>query len=139
MASASTSAERPGVRPARGSSILFLLRLEGLAVAAITATLYAHTGASWWLFAALWLIPDLSMLGYLAGPCKGARVYNTFHTYVLPAVLALATLLLRSHTLMPIALIWANHIGVDRLLGYGMKYADGFGWTHLGRVGRKQA
>ena len=39
--------------------------------------------------------------------------------------------------LLPIALIWANHIGVDRLLGYGLKYADGFGWTHLGRVGRK--
>ena len=42
-----------------------LLRLEGLAVAAVTAVLYARTGASWWLFAALWLMPDLSMLGYL--------------------------------------------------------------------------
>jgi hypothetical protein len=139
MASTSASAERTGVGPTRSSSLLLLLRLEGLAVAAATATLYARTGASWWLFAALWLVPDLSMLGYLAGPCRGARVYNTFHTYVLPAVLALAALLLRSHALMPIALIWANHIGVDRLLGYGLKYADGFGWTHLGRVGRKQA
>jgi hypothetical protein len=66
-------------------------------------------------------------------------VYNTFHTYVLPAALAFAALLLRSHGVMPIVLIWANHIGVDRLLGYGLKYADGFGWTHLGRVGRKKA
>jgi hypothetical protein len=139
MATASTSAERTGVGPARSSSVLFLLRLEGLAVAAATVTLYARTGASWWLFAALWLVPDLSMLGYLAGACRGARVYNTFHTYVLPAALAFAALLLRSHGLMPIVLIWANHIGVDRLLGYGLKYADGFGWTHLGRVGRKQA
>lgn len=126
--------------PARGSSIAMVLRLEGLAVAAITAVLYARTGASWWLFAALWLTPDLSMLGYLTGrPCQGARIYNTFHTYLLPGVLALAGILLHAHGAMTIALIWANHIGVDRALGYGLKYADGFGYTHLGRVGRKSA
>lgn len=126
--------------PARTSPIAVLLRLEGLAVAAITAVLYARTGASWWLFAALWLTPDLSMLGYLTGrPCQGARIYNTFHTYLLPGVLALASLLLHAHGAMTIALIWANHIGVDRALGYGLKYADGFGYTHLGRVGRKSA
>ena len=34
---------------------------------------------------------------------------------------------------LAIALIWANHIGVDRLLGFGLKYADGFGYTHLDR------
>ena len=28
---------------------------------------------SWWTFAALFLVPDLSMLGYLAGPSVGAR------------------------------------------------------------------
>jgi len=108
-------------------------------VAAVTAALYARTGASWWLFAALWLAPDLSMLGYLAGPCRGARVYNAFHTYVGPVVLALSALLLHAHGLTPIALIWANHIGVDRLLGFGLKYADGFGFTHLGRVGKQRA
>ena len=37
---------------------------------------------------------------------------------------------------MPFALIWVNHIGVDRLLGYGLKYSNGFGWTHLGIKGR---
>jgi hypothetical protein len=112
------------------------LRLEGLAVAAVSAALYARSGASWWLFAALWLAPDLSMLGYLAGPCWGARFYNAIHTYAVPAALGLAALLLSAHGLLvPIALIWANHIGVDRLLGYGLKYADGFGFTHLGRLG----
>lgn len=108
-------------------------------MAAVSAALYARTGASWWLFAALWLAPDLSMLGYLAGPCRGARVYNAFHTYALPIVLALAALLLHTRGVLPVALIWANHIGVDRLLGYGLKYADGFGWTHLGRIGKRKA
>ena len=62
-------------------------------MAAVSAVLYARTGASWWLFAALWLTPDLSMLGYLAGSCWGARSYNAVHTYVVPGALALSALL----------------------------------------------
>ena len=114
-----------------------LLRLEGLAVAAITAVLYARSGESWWLFAALWLAPDLSLLGYLLNPCRGARVYNAVHTYFLPVALGLTAFVLHANAVLPaIALIWANHIGVDRFLGYGLKYADGFGFTHLGRIGK---
>jgi hypothetical protein len=123
--------------PAVGAPVLFLLHLEGLAVAALSAVLYAHTGASWWLFAALWLAPDLSMLGYLAGPRWGMSTYNAIHSYVTPITLALAALLLHGAELLPFALIWANHIGVDRLLGYGLKYPAGFEWTHLGRQGRR--
>jgi len=131
--------EIAGSVPAVHGSVLTLLRLEGLAVAAVSAVLYARTGASWGLFAALWLVPDISMLGYLAGPCRGARVYNAVHTYVLPGALALSGLMLHVHGLLPLALIWTNHIGVDRLMGYGLKYADGFGWTHLGRLGKRGA
>jgi hypothetical protein len=104
-------------------------------VATVTAVAYARTGASWWLFAALWLAPDLSMLGYLGRPCRAARIYNIFHSYFVPGVLGLSAFLLHAHNLLPVALIWANHIGVDRLLGYGLKYGAGFGWTHLGRIG----
>ncbi|HMG87675.1 MAG TPA: DUF4260 domain-containing protein [Terracidiphilus sp.] len=120
-------------------SVLTLLRLEGLAVAALSAVLYAHAGASWWLFAALWLTPDLSMLGYLAGSCWGARSYNAIHTYVVPGALALSAYLLNAPAVLPFALIWANHIGIDRLMGYGLKYSDGFSWTHLGQTGKRGA
>jgi hypothetical protein len=138
MATASTSFDRPSAVPASRSSVVLLLRLEGLIAAVISAALYARTGASWWLFAALWLVPDLSMLGYVGGqPCRGARIYNAFHTYLLPGMLALAALVLHARGLAPVALIWINHIGVDRLLGIGLKYAEGFGFTHLGRVGRE--
>jgi hypothetical protein len=141
MATTSTS---PGslpnpCAPAVAAPVLFLLRLEGLAAAALTAAFYARTGAGWWLFAALWLAPDLSMLGYFAGPKLGARVYNTVHAYVVPATLAVSSLLFKSEALLPIALIWMNHIGVDRLMGYGLKYPVGFGWTHLGKMGKKTA
>ena len=113
-----------------------LLRIEGLAVAALTFALFARTGASWWLFAALWLVPDLSMLGYLYRPCWGARIYNAAHSYAVPVTLAFSALLLDANADLPIALIWINHIGIDRMLGYGLKYSNGFGWTHLGRIGK---
>lgn len=118
--------------------VLYILRCEGLAVAVLTAVLYARSGASWWLFAALWLAPDLSMLGYLAGPFWGARIYNSIHAYATPAALALCAFGAGANGLLPGALIWANHIGVDRLLGYGLKYPAGFRWTHLGPIGRAQ-
>ena len=56
-----------------------------------------------------------------------------------PGALALSALLLHARGLLPVALIWTNHIGVDRLLGCGLKYADGFKWTHLGRLGKGEA
>lgn len=117
-------------------SVVYILRSEAFAVAALTAVLYARLGASWWQFAALWLAPDLSMMGYLLGPLWGARIYNSIHAYATPATLAICALLLHAGGMVPIALIWGNHIAVDRLLGYGLKYQAGFGWTHLGPIGR---
>ncbi len=125
--------------PTAGSHVQVFLRLEGLAAAALSAVFYARAGASLWLFAALWLTPDLSMLGYLAGPNWGARIYNAIHSYVTPATLAVMGLLLNSPALLPYALIWMNHIGVDRLLGFGLKYPAGFKWTHLGKLGGRRA
>jgi len=124
--------------PPVAAPVRFFLRMEGLAVVVLSALLYARTGAGWWLFAALWLAPDLSMLGYLAGSCWGARTYNAIHTYVTQATLAVLALVLHQRSLLPIVLIWINHIGVDRLLGFGLKYPSGFGWTHLGRIGKQR-
>ena len=38
---------------------------------------------------------------------------------------------------LSVAIIWLAHIGFDRALGYGLKYASGFGFTHLGRIGKQ--
>ena len=136
MASSTSLGSVPQASVGARGSVLLYLRMEGLAVAAATLALYAHTGASWWWFA-LWLAPDLSMLGYLSKPCRGARIYNAFHSYIVPVVLAISSLVFRTPALIPFALIWINHIGVDRMLGYGLKYSDGFSFTHLGRVGKR--
>jgi hypothetical protein len=136
MDTTSSLARRADCSAVAAPLVLFL-RLEGLAAATIAALLFARSGANWWLFAALWLAPDLSMLGYLINPCWGARAYNAVHSYVTPAALAAAALVLHRHGLLPFALIWVNHIGIDRLMGYGLKYPEGFGWTHLGRLGKR--
>jgi hypothetical protein len=98
--------------------------------------LYTKTAMPWWLFAVLFLTPDLSFLGYLAGPRVGAIAYNSAHTLLGPIALALAGFLLPSFDLIALSLIWTAHIGFDRMLGYGLKYTAGFGFTHLGRIGR---
>ncbi|MDD2705802.1 MAG: DUF4260 domain-containing protein [Acidocella sp.] len=115
---------------------LILLRLEGAVVLAASVLAYIHTGQSWWLFAILFLTPDLSMLGYLANPKIGAVAYNAVHSYIAPLLLGMAGVLTRNHLVLALAVIWTGHIGFDRVLGYGLKFASGFRDTHLGRIGR---
>ncbi len=112
-----------------------ILRLEGLAMLAAAMAAYAQTGKGWWLFAALLLVPDLVMLGYLAGPRIGAALYNLGHSYALPAVLGAAAFWLASPLGAALAFIWLAHIGMDRAVGYGLKYPDAFHHTHLGGKG----
>ena len=111
-----------------------LLRLEGLAVAAAAVTLYFHQSYEWWLLVVLALAPDLSMLGYLAGARVGAVTYDLVHTYVAPVLLATAGVIWDSNAALKLALIWLAHIGVDRAVGYGLKYPSDFKDTHLQRV-----
>jgi hypothetical protein len=112
------------------------IRLEWATVAVVGIVLYALSGTSWWLFALLILAPDLSMLGYLAGPRVGAIAYNALHILVVPLLLALAGYVLVNSMATAIGLIWIIHIAVDRALGYGLKLSSGFQDTHLGRIGR---
>jgi hypothetical protein len=116
-----------------------LLRLEGLTLFAGMTVLYAVWEGSWLVYAILFLAPDLSFLGYLAGPRLGAIVYNAAHSYMAPVALMTAGFALASPLVLSIALIWLAHIGIDRALGYGLKYSAGFGFTHLGRIGRDAA
>ena len=111
-----------------------VLRLEGATMLVGSAALYWSNGGAWWLFALLLLAPDASMLGYLAGPRVGAAAYNAFHSYPLPAALGAFGLLAASPLAVAVALVWFAHVGMDRLAGYGLKYASGFKDTHLERV-----
>jgi Domain of unknown function (DUF4260) len=111
-----------------------LLHLEGLAVLVGALALYFDAGYGWLALVVLFLAPDLSMLGYLAGPRAGSMTYDAVHTYVGPVALGVAGILGGYDTATQLALIWLAHIGLDRLLGYGLKYPTGFKDTHLQRV-----
>jgi hypothetical protein len=118
--------------------VKILLRLEGLTLFAGMTLLYAVWGGSWWIYTILFLAPDLSFAAYLADPKTGAIVYNAAHSYMVPALLT-AGFALASPLWLSVAMIWMAHIGIDRALGYGLKYCAGFGFTHLGRIGRAAA
>jgi hypothetical protein len=114
-----------------------LLRLEGLMLFLGMTLLYGVWDGSWWVYAVLFLAPDLSFVAYLSGPRTGAVVYNAAHSYMAPMALMTTGFATSSPLLLSIAMIWLAHIGFDRALGYGLKYAQGFGFTHLGRIGKQ--
>lgn len=114
-------------------------RVEGAVLLAASAMAYGLTQGHWGLFAFLFLVPDLSMLGYLAGPRIGAISYNTFHALIGPVVLGAAGLMAAQPLMIHIALIWLAHIGFDRGLGYGLKSPDDFHTTHMGLIGKGRA
>jgi hypothetical protein len=108
--------------------------LEGLAVLGAALLLYFDLDYSILALVLLFLTPDLSLLGYLGGPATGAIAYNTVHTYVGPLVLAAMGVLTDSDVAIQVALIWSAHIGIDRFLGFGLKYPISSKDTHLQKV-----
>ena len=111
-----------------------LLRVEGSLLFAVSIVCYHKTHASWILFVALLLAPDLSMAGYLADAKIGATLYNAVHTLLGPVLLVACALLAEHPALLPYGLIWSTHLGMDRMLGFGLKYPTQFKDTHLQHV-----
>jgi hypothetical protein len=111
-----------------------LLRLEGLAILAAALAVYLDADYNLVLAAVLLLAPDLSFAGYLAGPRVGAYAYNAVHTTIWPLALGAVGVVTGERLAIELALIWLAHIGMDRALGYGLKYPEGFKETHLQRV-----
>jgi len=112
----------------------WLLHLEGASIFALTLVLYRAGHFHWWLFALLLLTPDLFMLGYAVNPKIGAAAYNLAHTSAVPILLLGVAIMGPLPALEPYALIWLAHIGMDRMLGYGLKYPTRFRDTHLQHV-----
>ncbi|AGT09582.1 DUF4260 domain-containing protein [Paracoccus aminophilus] len=113
-------------------------RIEGGGIAVIALVIAIMTGAGWpwWLWLVVFLLPDLAMVGYLAGPRIGAAVYNAFHLYACGLLVVLLGMALGESGVITFGLLWLVHIGVDRACGFGLKQPEGFEHTHLGRIGR---
>jgi hypothetical protein len=111
-----------------------MLRVEGAALFGAALALYIDADYSILALVLLFLAPDLSFLAYAAGPRIGALVYNLFHFEAIPFTLGAVGFLGDWDVGVQVALIWLAHIGIDRLLGYGLKYPTAFKDTHLQRV-----
>ncbi|RPD45721.1 DUF4260 family protein [Hymenobacter sediminis] len=115
-----------------------LLKLEELAQALLALTVFAYLPYAWWVLPATFLLPDLSMVGYLAGPRVGAVCYNIAHHKALAVAVGLAGWWLAQPVLLLAGTILLFHSAFDRLLGYGLKYGTGFRDTHLDHIGTEE-
>lgn len=115
-----------------------LLKLEELAEALLALAVFTTLPYAWWMLPATFLLPDLSMVGYLAGPRVGAFCYNVAHHKALAITVGLAGWWLAHPVLLLAGTVLLFHSAADRMLGYGLKYATDFRDTHLGRVGKGQ-
>ena len=112
-----------------------LLRAEAAFLLAGAVAVYAALGSSWTLFALLALAPDLSMIAYLAGRRAGTIVYNAAHWECVPLGLLGYGFFGGSTIALDVGLIWLAHVAFDRMIGAGLKYPEGFRFSHLGVYG----
>ncbi|MBD2768489.1 DUF4260 domain-containing protein [Hymenobacter sp. BT664] len=115
-----------------------LLKTEELAETLFALVVFAHLPYAWWVLPATFLLPDLSMAGYWAGPRVGAFCYNVAHHKAVALAIGGGGWWLGQPVLLLAGTVLLFHSAFDRLLGYGLKYATCFRNTHLGRVGADQ-
>lgn len=111
------------------------LKLEELGMLLLGLFLFSSLNYSWWFFLALFFVPDIGMLGYLFGNRAGALVYNIFHHKGIAIVLYLTGFYLDTSIMQLSGVVLFSHASFDRMLGYGLKYENGFRFTHLGEIG----
>ena len=137
-----TITQSPASIPASGmttGAVRTWLRLEGLVAFVIGVALFGASGGNWLFLIPLLLLPDVSAIGYLAGPRIGAITYNVVHNWVPGFVTLGIGVWLASPAIMLAAAILIAHVGMDRAVGYGLKLPTSFHDTHLGRMGRTRA
>lgn len=114
-----------------------IVKLEEAGQFLLSIYLFSQLDYSWWVFPACLLLPDLSMIGYLADTKTGARLYNLFHNKLLAILILIGGFWFHISWLALAGVILLGHSAMDRMLGYGLKYDDGFKHTHLGQIGKQ--
>ncbi|HEY0045932.1 MAG TPA: DUF4260 domain-containing protein [Flavobacterium sp.] len=114
-----------------------LIKLEETALFGLGIYLFSTLDFAWWWFPVLILLPDFSMLGYLVGNKTGAAAYNLFHHRGVAISIYLTGVYFNNPAAELAGVILFTHSSMDRLFGYGLKYEQGFKFTHLGIIGNK--
>lgn len=117
-------------------NIKTLLILEELALFIGSVILFGlATEFSWWIFATLFLLPDVSFAAYLINTKIGSWAYNILHHKGIMIGLILAGYFAEMEWLLVVGIVFLGHTAFDRVFGYGLKFPDDFKHTHLGRIG----
>lgn len=121
-----------------------ILKLEELAMWTGCILLLYVSQVDWWWYGLMFLGPDVSMLGYLVNTKVGAWSYNLLHHKGVAIVIFLLGLTIQlpgdvqnKDWLINLGIILFGHSSMDRFFGYGLKYENGFKFTHLGEIGKK--
>ncbi|WP_127022952.1 DUF4260 domain-containing protein [Flagellimonas beolgyonensis] len=112
-----------------------IIKLEEVMMLALGIYLFDQLDFAWWWFVVLLLVPDIGMLGYLFGNKVGAATYNLFHHKGIAILVYLTGTYIALPVLQLAGIILFSHSSFDRALGYGLKYDNGFKYTHLGEIG----
>ena len=113
-----------------------LIKLEEIGQFLLSIILFNQLDYVWWIFPALILTPDLSMIGYLFSTKAGAYIYNLFHHKLLAIGIFAVGFWLGNSAVELSGIILFGHSAMDRIFGYGLKYQDDFKNTHLGWIGK---
>jgi len=113
-----------------------IIKLEEVGLFILGIYLFSLLNYQWWWFLVLILAPDFSMLGYAFNNKTGAFLYNVFHHKGIAVLLYLIGCYLEIEALQLVGVILFSHSSMDRMFGYGLKYEQGFKYTHLGEIGK---
>ncbi len=117
-----------------------ILKLEEVVLTAVAlyALSYYDLGLSAWLWAALFFLPDISMLGYMVNAKFGAISYNIFHHKGIALLIIAIGYFFTIEPLIATGILLFAHASFDRIWGYGLKYVSGFKDTHLGSLEKQK-
>lgn len=114
-----------------------IVSLEYLFAAVLVIVFYIVVGGfAWYWLIILFIVFDISAIGYLFNPKIGAIGYNTVHSLIGPVLFMIIYIATTNQVILFVTLLWLYHIFVDRALGFGLKHSSSFNHTHLGTIGR---
>lgn len=118
-----------------------IIRVENILIAAAACFMYFRLSelfyldlSRWYLILLVWLSFDLSIIGYLINNQIGALIYNLVHNYILAFLLLIVGFGWYIPDLISVSLILTIHVGIDRAVGFGLKYKTNFKDTHIQKI-----
>ncbi|WP_281202757.1 DUF4260 domain-containing protein [Cytobacillus kochii] len=111
-----------------------IVKWEYILLLLLTVVAYITWEFSILAFVIFLFLPDVFMFGYLLNNKVGTILYNIGHTFIFPLLILGIYFVIKEPILLMVSLIWSAHISMDRALGYGLKYEEGFKVTHLQKI-----